>query len=110
MPNEKQHKIEQDVLRIAGWFCEHGYTVRSASRDDGICIIVEQRWLLVAECERIADLLKEHGVEPQRIGTTPDGVEIHGLYDPIADEDCAAKIVVTRLDDSRLFGPAVIPP
>jgi hypothetical protein len=104
MIDEKQKENEQDVLRAAEWFREHGCRVTTASRDEGICIVVEQRWLLVAECERIVDLLKEHGVEPQKIGTTKDGVEIHGLYDPLDDEDCAATIVIKRLDDGRLFG------
>ena len=104
MPANKTSENEPDILRTALWFRDHGCNVSSASTREGVKIIVEQRWLLVAECERIVELLREHGVEPQKIGTTHDAVEVHGLYDAIADEDQAATIVVTRLDDARLFG------
>jgi hypothetical protein len=110
MPDEKKRKNEQDVHRTAELFREHGFNVTSASRASDIKIVVEQRWLMVAECERIAELLLEHGVQPKRIGTTDDGVEIHGLYDPMADEHQAATIVVKRLDDGRLFPPTTTPP
>jgi hypothetical protein len=100
---------EQDVHRTVEWLRGHGFAVTKASRDEGVRIVVEQRWLMISECERIADLLLEHGVQPKRIGTTDDGVEIHGLYDPMDDEHQAATIVVKRLDDGRLFGADVIP-
>ena len=98
MSNREKQKNGQDIQRNAEWFRGHGFDVKSASTTDGIVIVVEQRWLLIGECERLADLLREHGVEPQRTGENESGVNICGMYNPMDDESSAAKIIVKGFD------------
>lgn len=102
--------IDAGVRRTVEWLRAHGFdTTRSSDGQDVehgpyVEMVVGARWLLQAECERLATLLRAYGVHPVPVGTNDgESVEIHGLYCPCTDEDQAAKIVVYELDDARLF-------
>lgn len=111
LPEDVLADIDPGVRRTIKWLRAHGFdTTRSsdgmnAEHRPYVEFVVPQRWILQAECERLATLLRTYGVHTVPVGTDDgESVEIHGLYCPVTAEDQAARVVVYELDDARLCG------
>jgi hypothetical protein len=111
LPKDVLENIDAGVRRTVEWLRAHGFdTTRSSDGMDVehgpyIEFVVGARWLLQAECERLATLLRTYGVRVVPTGTNDgESTEIRGQYCPVTDEDQAARVVVYELDDARLFG------
>lgn len=111
LPEDVLAEVDPGVRRTVEWLRMHGFdTTRSSDGMDVehgtyIEFVVPQRWLMQAECERLATLLRTYGVRVVPAGTNDgESTEIHGLYCPVTDEDQAARVMVYDLDDARLFG------
>lgn len=115
---EQLQALDPGIRRTVAWMRAHGF--RTTNSGDGktklergccgalgmphVAVVLENAARLQMDCEHLAEILRERGIDPQPMALAPGQVEIHGTYDPAQPSDRAAVIVLYGVDDAALFG------